>query len=89
MSLTPLTFTGISKFGRDFQSIVNRTVAIAALPVRALENDQKSLGEKKTALTSLRNSVGGFAASMESLGTLSAGGAMSVTSSSSAVTHCA
>ena len=85
MSLTPLTFTGISRFAQDFQSIVNRTVAIASLPVQALENDQKTLGEKKTALTSLRNSVGGFAASMESLGALSGGGAMSVTSSSAAI----
>lgn len=86
MSLTPLSFTGISKFSQDFQSIVNRSVAIASLPVRALENDQKTLAEKKTAFATLRNSVGGFAASMETLGTLGAGGAVSVSSSSSAVT---
>jgi flagellar hook-associated protein 2 len=86
MSLTPLTFTGISNFASDFQSIVNRTVAIAALPVQSLQNDQQSLTEKKSALTGLRNSVGGFAASLESLGTLAAGGATAVTSSSATVT---
>lgn len=86
MSLTPLSFTGISKFSSDFQSIVNRTVAIAALPVQSLQNDQTSLGEKKTALTNLRSAVGAFAASLETLGTLGSGGATSVTSSSSIVT---
>ena len=86
MSLTPLTFTGISTFAQDFQSIVNRTVAIASLPVKTLENDQKSLGEQKTGLANLRNSVGSLAASLETLGGLSDGGASSVTSSSSAIT---
>ncbi len=86
MSLTPLSFTGISNFASDFQSIVNRTVAIASLPVQSLQNDQQSLTEKKSALTNLRNSVGGFAASLESLGALSTGGATSVSSSSSIVT---
>lgn len=86
MSMTPFTFSGMSKYGQDFQSIVNRTVAIASLPVQALENDRKTVLEEKTAFSNLRNSVGGFAASMEALGKLSAGGAISVSSSSSAVT---
>lgn len=85
MSLTPLTFTGISKFSSDFQSIVNRTVAIAALPMQVLQNDQKSLTEKKSALADLRNSVGGFAASLETIGTLGEGGATTVSSSSTSV----
>ncbi|MBL0157486.1 MAG: flagellar filament capping protein FliD [Bryobacterales bacterium] len=86
MSLTPLSFTGISNFSSDFQSIVNRTVAIASLPVQSLQNDQTSLGEKRTALTNLRGAVGSFAASLETLGTLGGGGATSVSSSSSNIT---
>ena len=85
MSLTPLTFTGISNYSSDFQSIVNRTVSIAALPVTALENDQKTIAEKKTSLTNLRNTVGSFATSLESLANLATGGATIVTSSSSSV----
>ena len=43
MSLTPLTFTGVSTYSRDFQTILNRATQIASLPIQQLQNQQKDL----------------------------------------------
>ena len=43
MSITPLTFTGVSTYSNDFQTILSRAVQIAQLPLKALQNRDTGL----------------------------------------------
>lgn len=85
MALAPLTFTGISSFSDDFQLILDRSVSIASLPARALEQEQAGLLTRKMAAAELRTAVADLAAALRNLGQLAKGGALTATSSSSAV----
>lgn len=85
MPLSPLTFTGISSFSDDFQVILDRSVSIASLPARALEQEQAGLMTRKMAAAELRQAVADLAAALRQLGALSRGGTMQATSSSFAV----
>ncbi len=85
MGISPLAFTGLSKFSNDFQAIVNRTVAIANLPVQRLQSDQTNLLSKKTAMGSLRTSVSSLASALSSLGSVSQNRAVAAGSSSTKV----
>lgn len=85
MGISPLTFTGLSKFSDDFQAIVNRTVAIANLPVQRLQSDQANLLSKKSAMGNLRSSVASLASALDSLGSVAGSKALSATSGSSKV----
>ncbi|MCX7619104.1 flagellar filament capping protein FliD, partial [Tepidiforma sp.] len=85
MPLSPLTFTGISSFSDDFQTILDRSVSIASLPARALEQEQAGLMTRKMAAAELRQAVADLAAALRQLGSLSRGGAMQASSSSFSV----
>lgn len=82
MSISPLAFTGMSQFSDDFQAIVNRTVAIANLPVQNLESDQATVLTKKTVMSNLRSTVANLVSAIETVGTVAAGRAVSPASSS-------
>jgi len=86
MSIAVQTFTGVSSFSSDFQSILQRSVSIASLPVQALQNDQQELVTKKMALTEMRTAAEDLQASLASLGKMQTGGALTATASDSAVT---
>jgi flagellar hook-associated protein 2 len=81
MAITPLVFTGISQFSADFQTILNRTVAIAALPVNALQNEQVDLLQKKQLTATLSGAVADLSESVKALGALGTNRALSATSS--------
>jgi flagellar hook-associated protein 2 len=85
MALAPLTFTGISSFSDDFQVILDRSVSIASLPARALEQEQTGLQSRKMAAADLRAAVADLAASLRQLGGLAKGGALTASSSSFSV----
>ena len=68
MSFTPLTFTGVSQFSTDFQSIMDRAMKIAQLPITALQNRDGDALQKKTLLGGITSGVSGLAASIEALG---------------------
>jgi len=85
MGLAPLTFTGISSFSDDFQLILDRSVSIASLPARALEQEQSGLLSRKMAAADLRSAAAELAAAIHALGELSQGGALAATSSSYSV----
>lgn len=68
MSLTPLVFSGISKYSTDFQTILDRTVKIASLPITSLQNQQTDLLERKVVAGGLQGAVAAFGASLKSLG---------------------
>lgn len=84
MSFAPLTFTGISSFSEDFQTILNRATQIASLPITALQNQQKDLLQQKLLVTNLSGAVDSLASSVSALGTLGDNKALSASSSNTA-----
>ena len=81
MSITPLKFTGISSFSEDFQTILDRAVSIASVPVQHLQNDQADLLSRKQGLGSLRTVVADLALAVEKLGGIGESRSLSVSSS--------
>ncbi len=81
MSFTPLAFTGVSQFSNDFQSIMERAVKIAQLPITALQNRTGDALQKKALLSSVSAGVSGLAASLEALGATADNQGLTATSS--------
>src|SRR5438477_4508159 len=76
-----LVFTGISKYSSDLQTILQRAVSIAQLPVKKLQNTQADNLSKKQALIALNPSVANLGAAVASLGTLAANNGVAAASS--------
>jgi flagellar hook-associated protein 2 len=72
VAISPLAFTGVSSFSNDFQAILNRAVAIAQLPIKALQNHQSDLLQEKQLATSLEDAVSNLTASITNLGVIGA-----------------
>src|SRR5258706_13991304 len=85
LSIAPLTITGVSQFSADFQTILNRAVQIAQIPVTFLQNKDADLLQRKTLLSGLSSSVGALATSLQSLGTVAAYQALAASSSNADV----
>jgi flagellar hook-associated protein 2 len=81
VSITPITLTGISTYASDFQSILNRAVGIAQIPLTNLQNKDATVLQQKTDLSSLNGAVGALATSLQALGTLASSQAVSASSS--------
>ena len=81
MGLTPLTFTGVSQFSNDFQTILSRAVSIAQLPITALQNRQSDILQEKQLTTNLESVVSDLAASVTNLGNVAATQGLAGTSS--------
>lgn len=84
MSLSPLSFTGVSTFSEDFQQILDRAVRIASLPIQQLQNQQADLIQQKMLVSNLSAAVGALAAKVSNLGTIGQQKALTATSSNSA-----
>ena len=81
MGTGPLVFTGISSFSNDFQTILSRAVSIAQLPIKALQNQQTDLLQKKQLLIGLNPVVSGLGSSIAALGSIAANQSVSASSS--------
>lgn len=81
MSLTPLTFTGISTYSSDFQQIINRAVSIASIPLQSLQNQQTDILQQKTLVGNLSAAVATLSQSLAQIGTTSAGKSLVASSS--------
>jgi flagellar hook-associated protein 2 len=81
MSIAPLVFTGLSKFSSDFQTIIDRAVSIAKLPVSAIENRQADLTQQKLLVANMGTAVGSLASSVGSLAALGESQGLVATSS--------
>jgi len=57
MGLAPLVFTGVSTYSSDLQTVLNRAVSIANLPVTQLQNRQKDLVQQKLLVTNLSDAT--------------------------------
>ena len=84
MGITPLAFTGISRYSQDFGTIVKRQVEIASLPLRNLQNQQKDAVQRKLLVTNLSSAAERVRAAVERLGELGRTKALTATSSNSA-----
>jgi flagellar hook-associated protein 2 len=85
MGIAPLAFTGVSQYSSDFQTILNRAVQVAQIPINLLQNKDSDLLQQKTLLGSLNTSTADLASSLESLGTIAANQAVTASSSDSTV----
>lgn len=81
MSIAPLTITGVSQFSNDLQSILNRAVQIAQIPIKQLQNRDSDILQQKALLGSINTDTASLAASLQALGTLAANQAVTGTSS--------
>src|SRR6266849_5226381 len=81
MGLTPLSFTGLSQFSNDFQTILTRAVSIAQLPIKAMQNQQSNLLQEKQLATSLENAVSDLASSLTNLGSVGSNQGLATSSS--------
>jgi flagellar hook-associated protein 2 len=50
---TSAIFNGNSRYSQDFQAVIDRTTAIASLPITQMQNQKKDLTDQTTALTGL------------------------------------
>ncbi len=83
-TITPINMNLTGQYATDFQNILNKAVQTAEVPLTQLQSqDTYVLGHKAT-LGSLEATVSALTASLNSLGTLAAGQALSATSSNNA-----
>ena len=81
MPVNSLTFSGVSKFGSDFGSILKRAVQIQSLPLQALQQGDQVVLTKRSAVISLASTVAGLASSLKALGTVAGSHAVEASSS--------
>jgi flagellar hook-associated protein 2 len=67
-------FSGNSRFANDFQTVIDRSVAIASLPLRQLQNQKSRLSEQSSALavldtqfTALQTAIGNLESNTSNL----------------------
>jgi flagellar hook-associated protein 2 len=64
-------FTGLSSYSSDLQNAMNRSLALASLPLQQLQNEQSLLTNQSTALSSLNTQFSGLQAAIKSLNSAS------------------
>jgi hypothetical protein len=57
MGLPPISFTGLSKFSENFQTILQRSFEVANLPIKNLQTEQTLLLAQREALSELAGAV--------------------------------
>ncbi len=83
MGLSPLTFTGISQYSQDFQTILQRVTTIASFPLNQLKNEQSDIAVKRQLTSELSSSVKLLGDRIKTLRDVAANRAVSATSSNS------
>ncbi len=68
----PITLTGVSQYSSDLQSVLNRAVAIAQIPITALQNSDATVLSQECWLGQLQSTVATLGASLSALGILNA-----------------
>lgn len=83
MSLTPLTFSGVSSYSADFQTILTRVVNIASFPLTQLRNEQSDVATKRQLTNELNSSVSLLGDKLTALKDVADNRAVTATSSNS------
>jgi flagellar hook-associated protein 2 len=81
----PITLNGVSQYSSDLQNVLNRAVAIAQIPITALQNSDATVLSKESLLGQLQTSVQSVATDLSSLGSIASSDALSASSSDSTV----
>jgi flagellar hook-associated protein 2 len=81
----PQYFTGLSSYSSDFQSIIQRAVQIADIPVQSLQNEEATINAQDQALTALEPDVNAVGTDVTNLGTLASTQGLAASSSDSSV----
>jgi flagellar hook-associated protein 2 len=84
MGLSPLTFTGISKYSGDFQTILTRVTTIASFPLEQLKNEQSDITQKAQLSNELNETVKVFQEKLTALATAADDKAIRASTSNSA-----
>ena len=84
-SLTPLTFTGLSPYSSDFQSILTRAVDIAQLPITQLTNEASDISNEEQLASGIQTAVGTLATTLANLNHLGANQSLSGSSSNTSL----
>ena len=84
-TITPLTVSGISQYASDFQSILNRAVQVASIPVQQLQNEQSNIAQESQQAANPGAAAGGVASALASLGALGTGKALVANSTNTSV----
>lgn len=69
MSTNSAIFSGNSRYATDFQSIIERSVAIASLPLTQLNNQKSVLDSQATALNSLQSKFDAVSQALQGIAT--------------------
>lgn len=85
LNSTPLYFTGLSTYSSDFQSIIQRAVQIADIPVQSLENQESTISAQEEALSALEPAVTAVGNDVTNLGTLASTQGLAASSSDPSV----
>ena len=83
-SITPLAFTGASKYSTDFQTILDRTVKIATQPITLLQRQQTNILQQKQIAISLNGGAQALSDALADLGSIGETKALVASSSNSA-----
>ena len=83
--ITPLTLNGISQYASDFQSILNRAVQVASIPVQRLQNTQSNIQAQSQAASNLSSAVAAVATDLGTLGNLGTSKALTANSTDSSI----
>ena len=87
MSSTSSTlFNGNSRYAQDFQSVIERSVAIASLPLQQMKASGTTLTDESSALSSLDNVCQSLQSAIAGLSTAAGSGSYSVSTSDDNVT---
>jgi flagellar hook-associated protein 2 len=81
MSITPLSFTGVSTYSSDLQTVLSRAVSIAQLPLKRLQNDEADIVQKKLLLGGLNTAAEDLGTSLSNLGDIASSHAIAASSS--------
>lgn len=84
MGLSPLTFTGISKYSGDFQTILTRVTTIASFPLEQLKNEQNDITQKAQLTQELNASVKLLQERVQALAAIADANGVAATSSNTA-----
>ena len=85
MSIAPLTFTGVSTYSSDLQTVLNRAVQIAQLPLTALQNQDTDVLQRKTLVSDLSQPLTDLGNAVAALGQLASSQGLAASSSDSSV----
>ena len=81
MSITPISFAGVSEFADDFQVILERAFEVATLPINGLQTEQTLNLAQQQQLGNLAFAVQSLESSFAALGTQGQNGAITASSS--------